>query len=134
MYILLLLSKSSSMYLSSLLMGMEPDPAKDVLDDMDQEALKEVGNIMMTSFFNSLTNLLGVTMIPGPPQLAYDSPQVILESVVTKLMDITSDVVFFDSDVGDIDNKGFKINMFLLPEPKSVDLILRRLGMILNGE
>ena len=134
MYILLLLSKNSSLYLSSLLMGIEPDPSKEYLDDMDQEALKEVGNIMMTSFFNSLTNLLGVTMIPGPPQIAYDSPKVILESVIVKLTDVTSDVVYFDSDVGDMDNEGFKINMFLLPEPQSIDLILGRLGMILNGE
>lgn len=133
MYILLLLSKESSLYLSSLLMGVNPDPSKQMLDEMDREALKEVGNIMMTSFFNSITELIGVSMIPGPPQIAYDSPEVILESVMVRFSEIASDVVLFDSDVGDAENKSFKINMFLLPEPRSVDILLSKLGLLANN-
>jgi len=133
MYILLIVSKESSLYLTSLLMGMELDPSKESLNEMDQEALKEVGNIMMTSFFNGVTELIGISMIPGPPQIAYDIPKVILETVLTQLTDITSDVVLFDSDVGDTDNKGFKIDMLLLPEPKSIDIILNKLGTLSNN-
>ena len=133
MYILLILSKESSLYLTSLLMGMELDPSKVVLNEMDQEALKEVGNIMMTSFFNGVTELIGISMIPGPPQITYDAPEVILENVVIQLTDITSDVVLFDSDVGDSENKGFKIDMILLPEPKSIDIILNKLGTLSNN-
>jgi len=133
MYILLLLSKDSSLYLSSLLMGVELDPSKQILDEMDQEALKEVGNIMMTSFFNSVTELIGISMIPGPPQIAYDSPEVILESVMVRFSEVASDVVLFDSDVGDAENKSFKINMFLLPEPRSVDIILSKLGVLAHN-
>ncbi|RLF57712.1 MAG: hypothetical protein DRN27_07210 [Thermoplasmata archaeon] len=134
MYILLIVSKESSLYLTSLLMGMEPDSSKESLDEMDQEALKEVGNIMMTSFFNGVTELIGISMIPGPPQIAYDIPKVILETVITQLTDITSDVVLFDSDVGDTENKGFKIDMILLPEPKSIDIILNKLGTLSNND
>ena len=133
MYILLLLSKESSLYLSSLLMGVELDPSKQILDEMDQEALKEVGNIMMTSFFNSVTELIGISMIPGPPQIAYDNPEVILESVMVRFSEVASDVVLFDSDVGDAENKSFKINMFLLPEPRSVDIILSKLGVLAHN-
>ena len=115
-------------------MGMEPDSSKESLDEMDQEALKEVGNIMMTSFFNGVTELIGISMIPGPPQIAYDIPKVILETVITQLTDITSDVVLFDSDVGDTENKGFKIDMILLPEPKSIDIILNKLGTLSNND
>ena len=133
MYILLILSKESSLYLTSLLMGMELDPSKVVLNEMDQEALKEVGNIMMTSFFNGVTELIGISMIPGPPQITYDAPEIILENVLIQLTDLTSDVVLFDSDVGDLDNKGFKIDMLLLPEPKSIDIILNKLGALSNN-
>lgn len=130
MYILLLLSKESSLYLTGLLLGVKPDPSKEHLEEMDYEALKEVGNIMMTSFFDSVTNLIGISMIPSPPQIAFDAPEVILESVMVQISEITEDVMVFDSDVGDEQQKRFKINMCLLPEPSSVDIILEKLGMV----
>ena len=69
-HVLMLIGFESALQLSNLLLGSEPDLYKGDLDEMEQSAIKEVGNIIMSSFFDSVTELIGISMIPGPPAIA----------------------------------------------------------------
>lgn len=129
-YVLLLLPKESAFALADLLMGKEPDPVKKILSEMDSSALQEVANVMMCAFFDSVTALLGIPIIPSPPALAYDEPVAVMDYVLIQIGEVANEAVVFNVELQEEKGKNFGINMFLLPEPKSVKTILEKLGMI----
>jgi len=127
-YVLLLISKDSAFSLAHMLLGDQTESV-DSLTDMDKSALSEVGNVMMCAFFDSITELIGISMIPGPPALAYDMPAAIMDYLIIQLGAIADQVVTFNCDVKEEGKESFGINLFLMPEPKSISLILEKLGM-----
>ena len=129
-YVLLLLPKDSAFALADLLMGKEPDPVKDILSEMDSSALQEVANVMMCAFFDSVTALLGIPIVPSPPALAYDEPVAVMDYVLIQIGEVANEAVVFNVELQEEKGKSFDINMFLLPEPNSVKTILEKLGMV----
>jgi chemotaxis protein CheC len=127
--ILLLISKESAFSLANLLLGNESYKKKDVLSEIEQSALMEVSNVMMSSFFDSITEMIGISMIPGPPRFAYDIPQAIMDFVLIKIGEIADEVMIFNCDICEKDKESFEVNMLLLPKPQSIKIILERLGM-----
>jgi len=128
-YILLLLSFDSALNMSAMLMGNQPDPYKADLDEMEKSAMQEVGNIMMTSFFDSISELIGLSLVPGPPTVACDMPVAIMDFIIAQLGEVASKVVVFDIELNDEKNNNFKIDILLMPEPKAIEMILEKIGM-----
>jgi chemotaxis protein CheC len=128
-YVLLLLPKKSAFALADLLLGKEPTPGKDILSEMDSSALQEVANVMMCAFFDSVTALLGIPIVPGPPALAFDEPVAVMDYVLIQIGEVANEAVVFNVELQEEKGKSFDINMFLLPEPQSVTTILEKLGM-----
>ena len=129
-YSLLLLSQKSAFALTDMLLSQPSDPKKQTLTEMDQSALKEVGNIMMCAFFDSIAELIGTTIVPGPPALAYDIPAAVLDYVLIQIGSVADQVLVFDTKVNTDKEETFDIQLFLIPEPKSITTILEKLGMI----
>ena len=127
--ILLLSSKESSIALSNMLLGKDINESREILDEMDQSAIKEVGNVIMCAFFDSLTELLGVSLIPGPPHLAYDMPAAVLDYVLIQLGEVANEAVVFSCDVKEEKGSNFRLDLFLLPSPSSVQIMLEKIGM-----
>jgi chemotaxis protein CheC len=96
---------------------------------MEQSALMEVGNVMMSSFFDSLSELLGLSIIPGPPSLAYDMPAAVMDYVLIQLGEVAETVVVFNCEIKGEQGESFDVNLFLLPKPESVRIILDTLGV-----
>ena len=128
-YILLLLPFDSALNMSAMLMGNQPDPYKADLDEMEKSAMQEVGNIMMTSFFDSISELIGLSLVPGPPTVACDMPVAIMDFIIAQLGEVASKVVVFDIELNDEKNNNFKIDILLMPEPKAIEMILEKIGM-----
>ena len=128
LYVLVLLSKESAFYLANLLLN-QPDQNRDTFSEMEESALMEVSNVMMSSFFNSITQLINVSMIPGPPVIAFDMPSAILDYALIKVGSVADSVILFETAVSEEGNNTFDVNMFLIPEPKTIELILEKLGM-----
>jgi chemotaxis protein CheC len=97
---------------------------------MDKSAIQELANVIMCSFFDSLTELLQVSLIPGPPVLAYDMPAAIMDYVLIQLGELSNEAVVFSCYIKEEKHESFKIDLFLLPEPSSVKIILEKLGMV----
>lgn len=128
--IMLLISQESAFALADLLIGCgESDKIKNDMSEMDKSAIQEVANIIMCSFFDSLSELLKVSLIPGPPFLAYDMPAAVMDYVLIQLGKVSNEAVVFNCYIKEEKNESFKIDLFLLPEPSSVKIILEKLGM-----
>jgi len=128
-YVLLLIPRDSAFALAYLLMGRSSEETISVLSEMDKSALHEVSNVMICAFFDSLSELLGLSIIPGPPHLAYDIPDAVMDYVLIQIGAVANQIVMFNVELSDEQKTGLKINMFLLPLPKSVDVILEKIGV-----
>ena len=128
-YVLLLIPRDSAFALAYLLMGRSSEETISVLSEMDKSALHEVSNVMICAFFDSLSELLGLSIIPGPPHLAYDIPDAVMDYVLIQIGAVANQIVMFNVELSDEQKTGLKINMFLLPLSKSVDVILEKIGV-----
>ena len=130
-YVLLIIPRESAFSLADMLMGRSADVKKDtnVLSEMDESALLEVSNVMICAFFDSISELLSMTIIPGPPNLAFDIPDAVLDYVLIQIGSVANEVVCFNVDLSEEELKDFKIHMFLIPEPQAINVLLEKMGM-----
>ena len=128
-YIVLIIPRKSAFSLSNMLLLTNPNPNKEVLSEMDKSALNEVANVMICAFFDSLSELLQMNIIPGPPNMAYDIPSAVMDYILIQIGQVSNEVIFFNVDLKEEEKDSFKIDMFLMPEPQSIDIILEKLGM-----
>jgi len=129
MYILLLIPRQSAFSLVRLLIPESQRVNGNLLSEMDQSALQEISNVMVCAFFDSVSSLLGVPIIPGPPMLAYDVPAAVIDYVLIQIGELANKIVVFNVDLREGTRGSFNIDVFLLPLPSSVDLILTKLGV-----
>jgi chemotaxis protein CheC len=126
---MMLIPRESAFALSDLLLGSQQQSGERVLSEMDTSALSEVANVMICSFFDSISALLGMSVVPGPPHLAYDIPEAVLDYVLIQIGEVSNDVFLFNVDLQEEKENNFEIHMFLLPEPDSVNTLLKRMGL-----
>jgi len=98
------------------------------LGEMDQSALLEVGNIMISSFLGATSDLLGIMMLPSPPFLVIDIAHAIIESLIAQRGLDVDDVVVFQVRLASDDNTISGNILIFLDEPS-----LRRLSQILES-
>jgi len=128
-YVMMLIPRDSAFSLSDLLLGTNTGTGERILSDMDMSALSEVANVMICSFFDNVSALLGMTVVPGPPHLAYDIPEAVLDYVLIQIGEVSDDIFLFNVDLKEEKEDNFEIHMFLLPEPDSVNILLERMGL-----
>ena len=121
--ILFLLEKESAQKLVERLLGTPS--SGDELSEMEQSALKEIGNIITASYLNSLSTLTNLVIYPSVPALSVDMagailsvPAIVFGTIADKLLLIQTQ--FFD---------GLNGYFILAPDLDSYDKILSSLGM-----
>ncbi len=105
-----------------------PDPIPAELND---SALSEVGNIVLSSFLNAINLLIGSQHQISVPGVAHDMLSSILDVVASifgtmgeiALM-VNTELKVEDSSLKDVDITG---NIILLPDPSALDLLLKKL-------
>ena len=128
-YVMMLIPRDSAFSLSDLLLGTNTQSGERILSDMDMSALSEVANVMICSFFDNVSALLGMSVVPGPPHIAYDIPEAVLDYVLIQIGEVSDDIFLFNVDLKEEKEDNFEIHMFLLPEPDSVNILLERMGL-----
>jgi len=68
------LDAASARRLSAMLLGRDPETA-DLSDAMVQSGLQEVGNIMVSAFFNALASCLQMLLMPSVPHYTRGNPE-----------------------------------------------------------
>lgn len=125
--VLFLLPKESAFYLVDTLMG-KTHGATQKLDFMDESALMEIGNILAGAFLNALSHFTKLTLLPSIPALALDMAGAILSVVLVQLGQIGDHALVIETDFLAEDD-GIRGQFFLLPDPGSLETILRAVGV-----
>ncbi len=121
--ILFLLEKESARKLISKLMGMEV--TGDELSDMEQSALKEIGNIITASYLNSLSMLTQLVIYPSVPALSIDMAGAILSVPAIEFGTMGDKLLLIQTQF----YEGLDGYFILVPDLESYDKILGALGM-----
>lgn len=125
--IMFALDLDSAINLSNILYNKKKLDRK--LDDMDISALSEVGNILASSYANSLSSLTGLKIYISIPSTSIDMAGAIL-SVPAIQFGFESDHALMIETVFEEDQQQVSGNLFFLPDLTSFEKILTALGVI----
>jgi chemotaxis protein CheC len=129
-YLLLYIPKESVIRLTNVMLGMQEIERE--MNEMDESALLEVGNIMVSGFLDGTAGLLNIIMLPSPPQLIIDMPHAALQSIIASQDSADIDeVVLFRTELKS-DAHEIKSSIFLFPNKPLLQDILRMLMALVN--
>jgi chemotaxis protein CheC len=118
---LLVLPRSSAEGLLALLFN-GPTPRR-ALGEMEISALKEVGNILTSSYLTAVSALLNLALIPSIPAFAMDMAQAVVDLLLIELAEVTEQALVIQTDFASRDHS-FSGHFFFLPDPRSIETLL----------
>lgn len=104
------------------------DGKNEELDEMDISALSEVGNILASSYANSLSALTGLKIFISVPSISIDMAGAILSVPAIQFGHIGDHALMIETIFIEDENL-VAGNFFLLPDPESFNKILSSLGV-----
>ncbi len=98
------------------------------LEEIDTSVLTEIGNIVISSYVTALSSLTNVEVELSVPQFTVNMLGGIL-SVPIAMMGQHSDRIMMVTGDFKIDGKAFHSSMLLLPDVKSLNILMKKLGV-----
>ena len=96
-YILFYITRESAVRMTNTMLGQTE--INRPLSEMDESALLEVGNIMVSAFLDATAELLGFVMLPSPPALTIDMAHAAMESLIAQMQEETNEVLLFSTEL-----------------------------------
>ncbi len=123
---LFVLPIESAEQIAKNLLWMEETP--DVFnDEMAQSALREVGNILVSSFVIALTQFSGILLQPSVPALAVDMIGAMIDAVLIEDGKVDDNVLIIDTKLSGLDIMEGKF--LFIPDEGSLDKIFGVFGI-----
>jgi chemotaxis protein CheC len=96
-YILFYITRESAVRMTNTMLGQTE--INRPLSEMDESALLEVGNIMVSAFLDATAELLGFVMLPSPPSLTIDMAHAAMQSLIAQMQEETNEVILFSTEL-----------------------------------
>jgi chemotaxis protein CheC len=125
--ILFLLKKEFVHLVLNSLMGTELQNFEEI-SDIELSALSEIGNIMVSSYVNSIASLTNMKIDITVPNLNIDMAGALLDAVAAEFADAADSVVFIKEKYYCGEETVYS-NMLLLPSMSSLNILLIGFGM-----
>lgn len=103
------------------------EPVDIYFDEMAQSALKEVGNILVSSFLIALTQFSGIPLQPSVPALAVDMIGASLDAIFLEEGVLKDTVLFIDTQLTGIPK--IEGQFIFLPDDGSLNKLLGAMGV-----
>ena len=120
------LDMDSAINLTNMLFNRERNDRQ--LDEMDISAISEVGNILASSYANSLSSLTGLKIFISVPSISIDMAGAILSVPAIQYGHVADHALMIETTFEENQNL-VTGNMFFLPNLSSFDKILTALGV-----
>ena len=105
-----------------VLLGVEPG------SEVGISALGEIGNILGTSYINSLAGMIGMELEPTPPQTVTDMLGALVASVLAIGAEDDDLALMLDSDLH-VEGEACSLAFMLIPSTGGITDLLARLGL-----
>ncbi|OLN33485.1 chemotaxis protein CheC [Desulfosporosinus metallidurans] len=103
------------------------DPMDLYADEMPQSALREIGNILVSSFLVALTQFSGIPLQPSVPALAVDMIGASLDAIFLEEGVLDDTVLFIDTQLSGIPK--IEGQFMYLPDEGSLKKLLGAMGL-----
>ncbi|NLY84731.1 MAG: chemotaxis protein CheC [Tissierellia bacterium] len=123
---LFVLDMDSAINLTNMLFNREKKDKE--LDEMDISAISEVGNILASSYANSLSSLTGLKIVISIPSISIDMAGAILSVPAIQYGHVADHALMIETIFEENQNL-VTGNLFFLPNLSSFDKILTALGV-----
>ena len=126
-----IMEKNSAHMLVNMLMGRSctVDELADEFSEIEISALKEIGNILASSYLSALTSLTGLRILPSVPDMAIDMAGAIISVPAIQFGKLGDTVLYIETEFNE-DDKKVVGSFFLIPDVESYDILLKSLGVI----
>ena len=125
--ILFLLKKEFVHLILNSLLGTELKSFEDI-NEMELSALSEIGNIMVSSYVNSISLLTEMKIEITVPSLNIDMSGALLDAVTAEFSEAADKVIFIKEKYFCQDETIYS-HMLLLPSMMSLEILLKRFGI-----
>lgn len=99
---------------------------------MEQSAILEVGNIMISAFLSAASDLLGFIMLPSPPVLVVDMAHAAITSLIAQMTMDVDEVILFRVQLN-TPGQDISGNLLIFLEVGMLEKIAARLREIVAG-
>jgi chemotaxis protein CheC len=130
-HVYLVFPEDSALKMADMLLMREIGMTRTITEE-EKSALMEVGNVLLSSFGDASAELLGITMLPSPPEYRFGMARDMIDSVASSLGSPGSRAIVFKTALSDA-SRQIKGYFVLLPEPATLDSILELLEAKTNG-
>lgn len=104
----------------------------EVPDEMAISVISEAANMIVGSYISALSDLSVVKMTTTIPYLSIDMAAAALVSGLLELTDISEHAIVIDTKINDANDNSAKGHVLLIPDPPSLPLLLKKLGLNKN--
>jgi len=129
-YILFYISKESAIRLTNTMLGLTD--MNRPMNEMDESALLEVGNIMVSAFLDATAELLGFIMLPSPPALSLDMAHAAMSSLIAQMGEEVDEVLLFSTELVCEEHK-IDSDIIMLPENSTLARIVELMENMMKG-
>ena len=128
-YVILQVMKESVIQISAIMLGMPSEERE--MNEMDESAITEIGNIMVSAFLDGTAELLGIIMLPSPPRTIMGKSSTVIADVVES-GDINCDnIVFFKTEMI-CNDYALQCNILMMPSQSILYDILEMLENLIT--
>ena len=96
--------------------------------EIEMSAIMEMGNILAGSYISAISMMTNLDIRLSPPQVALDMVGAILSYPAALFGSMGDELLFIEEDFLSGENK-IKSHLLIMPEPKSLEMILKSLGV-----
>jgi chemotaxis protein CheC len=129
-YIVFYISRESAIRLTNTMLGLTE--MNRPMNEMDESALLEVGNIMVSAFLDATAELLGFIMLPSPPSLTVDMAHAAMSSLVAQMGEEVDEVLLFSTELICEEHK-IDSDIIMMPEAATLARIVELMENMMKG-
>jgi chemotaxis protein CheC len=129
-FIVFYISRESAIRLTNTMLGLTD--MNRIMNEMDESALLEVGNIMVSAFLDATAELLGFIMLPSPPALSIDMAHAAMSSLISQMGDDVDEVLLFSTELVCEEHK-IDSDIIMLPETTTLARIVELMENMMKG-
>ncbi|MGA2104114.1 chemotaxis protein CheC [Methanoregula sp.] len=129
-YIIVYISRKSAVRMTNTMLGLTDQNRP--LNEMDESALIEIGNIMASAFLDATAELLGFVMLPSPPTLIIDMAHAAMQSLIAQMQEEIDEVMLFSTELVCEEHK-IDSDIIMMPEVTMLKTFVERLENLMKS-
>lgn len=126
--IMFLLKMEDAQNITNMLLGDMEDEAEGQLSELKISAIKEIGNILSSSYIGSLSTLTGLQIQLSIPYVAVDMAGALMSVPVIEFGAVGDNVMFIEEHFS-AEEQHLTSNIVMFAEMDTLKIIMERLGM-----